>query len=229
MKLKGLLACALVCALLGGVAGTAAATAKHDAAATAAAKKKPPKKKKPASKKKAAWQPDPAYDCAKYVSADRLTVLAGGWDGTYTLKTHGAYPDRASWGPGGDSACDYTPSVGYGDAGVIIYYGTKNAAYSYAGIKQTGKIRSAQNCAGRVAAGNPLPTDPRQCQPVAIPGLGDQAFAVFSYIMVLRGPMAIMISLPSMPDPTGNLVPSQDLLVSIATAIVASIPNTPVK
>lgn len=226
MKLKVLLACALVCALLGGVAGTAAATAKHDTATTAAAKKKPPKKKKKATAKKKATGPDLAtfYDCAKYVTAGSFTTLAAGWGGTYTADGHGMFPDRASYGPGGDSSCQFKPSNGYSDASVVIWWGTKNAPYTYAGTKQTAKIRGSQMCSTLQSEGRPLPSDPRQCGPVEVPGLGDQAFCSYGYIMVLRGQIAVMISLPSTPSPTGNLVASQAQLVSMATAIMASIP-----
>ena len=221
MKVKGLLACALVCALLGGLAGTAAATAKHDAGATAAAKKK---KKKVPAKKTSGLDLAAFYDCAKYVTAASFTTLAGGWGGTYTADGHGVFGDRASYGPGGDSACQFKPSNGYGDAGVIIFWGTKNAPNNYAGTKQTAKIRGSQMCTTLQSEGRPLPSDPRQCGPVAVAGLGDQAFCSYGYIMVLRGPIAVMISLPSTPSPTGNLVASQAQLVSMATAIMASIP-----
>lgn len=227
MRVKGLLVCALVCALLGGLAGTAAATAKHDAAATVAAKKKPPvKKKKKAPAKKKAAGPDLAafYDCARYVTAVSFTTLAGGWGGTYTADGHGVFGDRAAYGPGGDSACQFKPSNGYSDAGVIIFWGTKNAPNNYAGTKHTAAIRGSQMCTTLKSEGRPLPSDPRQCGPVDVPGLGDQAFCSYGYIMVLRGEVAVMISLPSLPNPTGNLVASQDQLVSIATAIMSSIP-----
>ena len=226
MKVKGLLACALVCALVGGLAGTAAATAKHDGAATVAAKKKPPakKKKKAPAKKSATVNLAAFYDCAKYVTAASFTTLAGGWGGTYTADGHSVFGDRAAYGPGGDSSCQFKPANGYSDAGVIIFWGTKNAPNNYAGTKHTAEIRGSQACTTIKNEGRPLPSDPRTCGPVAVAGLGDQAFASFGYIMVLRGPVALMISLPSLPNPTGNLVASQDQLVSIATAIMASIP-----
>src|SRR5581483_11737115 len=91
VKVRGLVACALVCALVGILAGGAAATATQAGGTTHHVAKKKPPKKKPAPKKKktttktTAWQPDLAYDCAKYVSADRFTALAGGWGGSYTL------------------------------------------------------------------------------------------------------------------------------------------------
>lgn len=210
MKARGLAVGVLVCVLMGVlVVGAAAATAK----------------KKPPVKKKTGPDPSVVYNCAKYVSAARLTALTGGWGGTYTLTEHSSHPARASWG-GGTSACSYKPSIGYGSASVVIYYGTKNAAFSYGGTKQTATIRGKQNCANRVAHGNPVPTDPRQCAPVAIPGLGDKAFAMFGYIIVLRGQIAVLIAFPSMPDPSGNLTVSQDLVVSVATAIMSSIPAT---
>ncbi|HEX5449126.1 MAG TPA: hypothetical protein VFW85_03630 [Gaiellaceae bacterium] len=243
MKVKGLLACALVCALLGGMAGTAAATAKHNVAAvTTTTKKKPPAKKKapakkkkaPAKKKKApakkkATGPNLAafYDCAKYITAARFTALAGGWGGTYTADGHGVFGDRAAYGPGGDSSCQFKPSNAYTDAGVFIFWGTKNAPNTYAGTKHTAELRGSQMCTTLKNEGRPLPSDPRQCGPVAVPGLGDQAFASYGYIMVLRGPMSVMISLPSLPSSTGNLVASQAQLVSMATAIMASIPLKP--
>lgn len=222
MKVRGLAACAVVCVLAGVLGGVAAGTTKPP-------KHKPKHhvvKKQTAAQKaaKAAAAQKTLYDCAKYASAAQLTALAGGWGGTYTLTQHGWSPDRASYGPGGVSFCEFKPSIGYGNAVVALYYGTKNAKLSYAGTKQTATIRGKQGCDARAAAGNPAPTDPRVCGPVAIPGLGDEAFAVFSYIMVLRGPVSVMILLPAMPDPAGNLTPSQDLVVSIAQAIMARIP-----
>lgn len=227
VKVKGLLACALVCALLGGVAGTAGAAATHDAVTTAVAKKKPPAKKKHPAKKKPAPILAAFYDCAKYITAARFTALAGGWGGTYTDSGHYTGPDRASWGPGGNSACEFKPSNGYGGGNVVIYWGAKNASFTYAGTKKTAEIRGSQRCTNMKNQGQPLPADPRMCGPVAIPGLGDQAFAVFDYIMVLRGPIAVIILLPEGPDPTGNLEAPQDTLVSMATAIMASIPLKP--
>lgn len=224
MKARVLAVCVLVCALVGvpvvGAAAKAKPPAKHHAVAKTTAKKKPLVKKKPVVKKKAFVE---LYDCRKIAPASLMTTLAGGWGGTWTLKLHGAYPGR----DGGDSLCQFTQSVGYGGPSVAIYWGKKNAPFTYGGIKQTATIRGKQNCASRVANGSPVPTDPRQCAPVAIPGLGDKAFAMFDYVMVLRGSMTVMIAFPTMPDPAGNADPTQDLVVSVAQAILARIPVKP--
>lgn len=173
---------------------------------------------------------DMKYDCAKVAPAGLLTTLAGGYGGTYTLKPL-TKVDTAQGArqAGGYSHCDYSQSAGYpwgakaeGPGEVTVVYGARAVAFfksdhaaAVSGVKCT-----------NLKAQNPNVTpDPRQCGPVAVAGLGPNAYEAASYIAVLRGKVFVQVALSSPPDANGQpqLVPA-DLLTSIEKALLARTP-----
>jgi hypothetical protein len=201
-------------------------------------------------KRKVSVKFDQRFDCAKIAPAALLTSLAGGYGGTiapaalltslaggyggtYTLKAPTKVDKVVNNGPkatGGFSHCDYAQSAGYpwaakaeGPGEVTVVYGTdaidffkRDHAAAVQGVRCT-----------KLKAANPnAVVDPRQCGPVAVTGIGTQAYEAASYIAVLRGKTFIAVALSSVPDANGQptLVPA-DLLESIATALLARMPN----
>jgi hypothetical protein len=203
----------LACALGAVAVGTAAA-----------------KTHKPKPKAKAVVKFDKRYDCAKIAPAALLTTLAGGYGGTYTLKATKVdnVVSNARQGTGGYSHCDYAQSAGYpssakaeGPGEVTVFYGTagvdfykRDHAAAVQGVKCT-----------KLKAANPnAVVDPRQCGPVPVSGIGDQAYEAASYIAVLRGKVFLSVALSNAPDANGQpqLVPAATL-ESIATALLARV------
>jgi hypothetical protein len=209
----------LACVVGGVTVGTAAATG-H----------KP--KHKPKPKAKAVVKFDKRYDCAKIAPASLVTTLAGGFGGTYTLKLSTKIDNvvnNGAKGTGGYSHCDYAQSAGYpsgakaeGPGEVTVLYGT--TAIDFYKRDHSAAVQGVK-CTGLKAANPNAVVDPRQCGPVPVAGIGNQAYEAGSYIAVLRGKTFIAVSLAGVPDANGQptLVPA-DLLESIATALLARVP-----
>jgi hypothetical protein len=218
VKLKATVALLLACVVGVVAAGTAAATG-H----------KP--KHKP--KAKAVLKFDKRYDCARIAPGALFSTLAGGFGGTYTLKPATKIDNvvsNARQGTGGYSHCDYAQSAGYpssakaeGPGEVTVFYGTagvdfykRDHAAAVQGVKCT-----------KLKAANPnAVVDPRQCGPVPVSGIGDQAYEAASYIAVLRGKVFLSVALSNAPDANGQpqLVPAATL-ETIATALLARVPR----
>lgn len=218
MRVTSIVALLLACALGAVAVGTAAAKT-H--------------KPKPKPKVKAVLKFDKRYDCAKIAPGALLSTLAGGFGGTYTLKPATKIDNvvsNARQGSGGYSHCDYAQSAGYpssakaeGPGEVTVFYGTagvdfykRDHAAAVQGVKCT-----------KLKAANPnAVVDPRQCGPVPVSGVGDQAYEAASYIAVLRGKVFLSVALSSPPDANGQpqLVPAATL-ESIATALLARVPK----
>ena len=171
------------------------------------------------------------FDCARVAPASLLTSLAGGFGGTYTLKPTTKVDNvQAGRLGGGFSHCDYVQSTGWpttpkaeGPGEVTVIYGARAADF----YKRDHAAAVEGVRCDKLKAQNPnLTVDPRQCGPVPVSGLGNQAYEAASYIAVLRGKVFLQVALSSVPDANGQpVMVSADLLTSIATSLLARLPS----
>lgn len=184
----------------------------------------------PKAKAKAKF--DKRFDCARVAPASVLTSLAGGFGGTYTLKAQTKIDqvEDSAKVSGGYSHCDYAQSAGFpwaakaeGPGEVTVLYGTNVGDYFK---RDHAAAVQGVRCTNLKAANPNAVVDPRQCGPVAVSGIGTQAYEAASYIAVLRGKVFLQVALASVPDANGQptLVPA-DLLESIATGLLARVPT----
>ena len=175
---------------------------------------------------------DTRFDCAKVAPGSLLTSLTGGYGGTFTLKpkTHLAQVDTYVKTLGnGYSHCDYDESGSYpstptaeGPGEVTILYGS--AAVDYYKRDHSAAVQGVK-CTGLKAQNPNAVVDPRQCGPVPVSGIGDQAYEAASYIAVLRGKVFLGFAATG-EDANGQpvLVPAATL-ESVANALLARLPS----
>ena len=176
---------------------------------------------------------DTRFDCANVAPGSLFTSLAGGFGGTLSLKpaTHQAEVDPYIKLPGsGISHCDYYEPADYdasptseGPAEVTVLYG--QAAVNFYKSDHAAAVGGV-TCTGLKAQNPNAVIDPRQCGPVPVSGIGDQAYEAANYIAVLRGKVFLAVALAPAVNSTGQrvMVPA-DLLQSIVTALLARLPS----